>query len=131
MKAIRPKLSEFHHGRSIFLVGVGPDRGRTRLEARLQRATCLSRPYDAKIYRDEVALFIHVAVESTLIPGTTYPCKRSLGDHAAVWHGGRNLHRMFTKEKQALKYMNRINSGCLSATERKHLAVSLREGRHY
>uniref|UniRef100_A0AB39CD58 Uncharacterized protein n=1 Tax=Pseudomonas phage RVTF4 TaxID=3236931 RepID=A0AB39CD58_9VIRU len=131
MNIRRPKLKEFHHGKPIFQVWVGPDRGRTKLEARMQESLCLGRPYDAKIFRNEVSLFIEVRRQSTFFDNSYYDCKTSLGDSAVVWHGGRNLHRMFTKRKHAERYMNRINSGCLSAAERNHLAYSLKFGLHY
>lgn len=130
MRAIRPKLSQLHQGRSLFFVSVSPSRDRPALEATMRAAVCMGRPYNARIYSDEVSLFIHTEYEGSFFPGKV-KAKRSLNDCAVVWHGGRNLHRMFVKEKQARKYMDRINAGCLSAAERSHLADSLRWGRHY
>lgn len=131
MKAKRPKLSEFHHGRQLFHVSVGPNREGTALETHLREGMCISRPYNARLYRDEVSLFIR-AIDTDNISKwrTTHDWGYSLKDSNVIWNN-RNLHRMFTKRKHAERYITRINAGCLNTAERKHFAISLDLGRAY
>lgn len=132
MKVKRPKLSEFHHGRQLFYVWVHPNKERTALEARLEEGTCMGRPWDARIYHNKISWFVHTLDVSNIWgEPTTYKNRHSLTTGNVDWNNGYNLHHFFTKRKHAQRYIDRINSGCLSAAERKHFAESLRLGRYY
>lgn len=137
MNIKRPKLSEFHHGRSLFYVWVTLNKDRNAFSAKLGTGICQGRPWDAHLYKNTVSLFVDTL---DYFPGgcttftsvkRTYKNKHSLFTGNVVWNGGYNLHHFFTKHKHAQRYIDRINSGCLSAAERRHLAESIWLSRYY
>lgn len=130
MATHKARVKDFFFGRTFYAVMVL--RRNDRLEAKITKTKALGRPYAKRLFRDpiDISLFVKTEYRSVHfddIITTTH----SLDDRAVVWHGGRNLHRDFIQLKHAQAYVDRINSGCLTYAERRHLAESIRCERHY
>lgn len=138
MKTPKAKLSEIHHGKRLYFVDVYVDRGAggapcfEALHSHYNY-TAMGRPYSVRLglKDDQPVKFVDVQADTKSSSFPTITTSRSMGDCAVEWHNGRNLHRCFTKRKHADRYVNRINSGCLTHAEREHLNLSVLFGRMY
>lgn len=101
---MRAKLSDVRAGRTLYVANVFPFR--VGCPANLEVLRVTSRPYK----RSFGNLFFHVA-------GQHFPV--SCGDRHIGESNNYNHHYSFTTRKAALRYIRRIQSGCLTRAERE------------
>lgn len=111
------KISDVRQGVTLYFVSMFPeaDTEFRRNNNRIERKIVTSRPVIVNLAGKPCYKF------STINERGYY----SLSDFASTWRIGvdnnYNFHRAFKKRRHAQAYMDRINSGCLSAAERKLL----------
>lgn len=127
MAISRATYKDLFAGRQLFEVGVYVKDG--KLEAHLIEHTCASRPKIAGWSNLEQRAVMYVDTSRI-----SYYTDRKIKDKCFlhdlnVTQNGYNLHQLFVKRKHAVKHMNRINAGCLTFAERKHLDKAAEMGK--
>jgi hypothetical protein len=113
---MRAKVKDIRQGRTLWMVNCYLKNPQHRRSATVQRIECLDTPKPSK-YRSwqKKVLFANFRYQGTVWSGPI-DIHHSLRDHNIVWNDY-NQHMVFTKQKAAEAYADRIRSGCYNAQE--------------